>query len=379
MPVLKHINALSIKEEWLWGASSRIEAPSTEKITLLFNKSLYTDHPLSSPSAFDQKFPQMVSTVSQEVTRCQQNEESSRDSFKNLLTTLGLMRAEIAQDDGSDDLEDFGELRTIPSSLLLNSRYAKCGQLAYESLQNFVEQSKPFIEYFSDETIPRSFKTNPSFKDPLETSLEFRILPAYSLKTDKISEVVREAYEYSEPSNRELSFCVSLPPEELAFYTVWKGSSETRYPLSHLYLNLHQSLTQNRQFKPFNEHSIVGISHTAPENIDQALQDLEDLFVDCVCHSPTRRELDQNVSLFAYLFAHVCPYLRGSASILEAFVKGIYHSAGYQFSYGTPHIHPNGIRENPCLDLQALITTYPNFKKAYDLHTKIEPLIPSKA
>lgn len=108
---------------------------------------------------------------------------------------------------------------------------------------------------------------------------------------------------------------------------------------------------------------IPTFSHSTLDQLPSIKALLADIFKACL-DSDSLTSLQKNIAIFRYLFAHACPYERGSAAVSEWIEKAIYLYKGYEVQY------PEGYR----IDLEAMTSLdLSEFVKDYMLNVTQNP------
>ncbi|MBS0627397.1 MAG: hypothetical protein JSS09_04225 [Verrucomicrobia bacterium] len=345
--------------------NSLFKALSKHSPCFHFDSSIYTDdNSLINKRYFEQKTQKVVTTLAQ--TLAVAVEENSLPSyFEKMLEFLGKNRNEIALEQQSKKIEEFGVLRSslgiknheLLTPLEYDNAYKEYRQKIIQSLLLIYRDSKedllenvqlsiisnPINDYCSE------FSIQPLDKDSLKDKFRQSRLTPFE---DRVISLLR-ILETSSPD--EISAAPNSYPEIMEDSTIIPVycsivlKKRGRFiPLSSYFIFFNNKTLEQEEISSESNDFVV-IFHQNVKIFKDSLKELEECFKDCI-NSTEEMELKKNTALFRYLFAHIAPYFRGSAWAAECAEKAIYQYKGYEFSYG----EASSFDKRPLADLDAL-------------------------
>ncbi|MES2199360.1 MAG: hypothetical protein V4489_04250 [Chlamydiota bacterium] len=350
-------------------AISVLEALYLRKRSSFFSKpcyvlvqDMYQNETRKLPSTyFEEESRKVVNLIVKKIQNTIKKSKSGNavgQCFLKLVDTLGRRRMKIAQEQNTDNYTKFGEkrLQLLCTPFLSKSTY---GEYAGKIKYNLLRLCKDNI---NDLKSGRSVVKISKIKG-YTSKFTFRFIE----KDEKISDNTSR-------SGVDITTCLKM-----TMHATLREDPEADIGGIHGHVDLEKNgvsyscsdycVLINKYFiGTYLEDKAVGeliLTHQDPDFTEKTMKEAKHLFTKCItCKS--EQELKENMAIFRYLFAHMAPYNRGSASIAEWIEKAVYKlkCPKKEFRYGDQPIDSN---RRPLADLDALaeLISLPEFMKDY--------------
>ncbi len=265
--------------------------------------------------------------------------------FLKLIDSLGQKRMKIAKKQETDEYIKFGQKRSLSlfTPLYHDSTYGEYGKKFTNGLLNLYKNYRHTLESGSTMIIRDEKTQEYTSKFTLQLVKNTPILANHL--SDNAPQIDQGIAAYKTKMYEK-------PDEDLGviYGHMDLEKNGVPYSLSDYFVFINKDFIDS----PFEEKAIYHmiLAHQDPRFIKNTMKEVKDCFIKCV-NSQSEQELKENVAIFRYLFAHMAPYNRGSASIAEWIEKALYKlkCPDKEFRYGDQHSSSN---RRPLADLDAL-------------------------